>query len=266
MAQTCFVADLYHLNPVDFNELKAASWNGCRVEAIIHKACQGAGVPDKEYPKRRLLATAAGFLWGAYAFNTGENVASQVAEFLKVAAPDAHTAMFLDFEDNRASEMTLAQMVEFLDRTEQAIGRHCRTYSGNRLKELIVHATAAQLEFLAKCSDRLWGCEYSDEWRNVDAAGRPLPWKAPLIWQRTGDGRGPQPHTFSGLQQNADLSTFNGTREQLEAVWPGAPLVLPTSGVRTDEALARETAPTVGVGAFARAVINTTEGMFKRGW
>jgi lysozyme len=220
MTDLCFVADCYHLNPVDFTKLAAASWNGIKCAAVIHKASQGAGVPDPLYETRRLKAVAAGFLWGGYAFNTGEPVAAQVAEFFKVATPDATTAMFLDFEDNTKSEMSLAQAIEFLDRGDQLLGRRLGIYSGNRMKELIPAASAAERDFLAQHA--LWGCEYGPTFRDVDANGRALPWAAPLLWQDTGDGIGPQPHTLAGLEAGADLSVFKGTRAQLAAVWPGA--------------------------------------------
>jgi hypothetical protein len=120
--------------------------------------------------------------------------------------------------------MTLAQAVEFLDRVEQAIGRHCRMYSGNRLKTLIVKATPAEIAFLGADPTRLWGCEYGPQFKDVDDAGKPLPWPAPFLWQDTGDGLGPQPHTLAGLQQGADLSIYEGARDQLAAAWAGGPL------------------------------------------
>lgn len=222
MTDLCFVADMYHLNPVDFTKLAAASWNGIKCVGIIHKASQGAGVPDPLYEARRLKATAAGFLWGAYAFNTGENVAGQVAAFFKVATPDAATGMYLDFEDNSKSEMSLAQALEFLDRGDQKLGRRLGIYSGNRMKELIPAASAAQRDFLAQHA--FWGCEYGPVFKDVDVNGHPLPWAAPFLWQDTGDGIGPQPHTLDGIEQGADLSIFKGTRDQLAAAWPGAAL------------------------------------------
>lgn len=222
MTDLCFVADMYHGNPVDFGKLAAASWNGIKCVGAIHKASQGARDADPAYASRRGLALRAGLLWGAYGFNTGELVAAQVAEFLKVAAPDATMLLALDFEDNSQSNMSLAQACEWLDRVEQSQGRYCRMYSGNRLKELIVHATTAQRDFLAACADRLWGCQYAAAFKDVDAAGKPLPWAAPFLWQDTGDGIGPQPHTLDGLQAGVDLSIFKGTRAALTAAWPGA--------------------------------------------
>ena len=67
------VIDIYHGNVVhDFSALKAAG-----VVGVIHKCTQGAHYADPLYAARRKLATDAGLLWGAYAFNTGESVAAQ---------------------------------------------------------------------------------------------------------------------------------------------------------------------------------------------
>lgn len=216
---TCLVADLNHANPIDVQRLRAADWNGIKCEAIIHKASQGASYRDPKYMDRRFEAVRAGFLWGAYHFNSGEDVPAQVQHFLSAAAPASDTALFLDFEDNAKSQMSLAQALEFLDRVDQTVGRRCGIYSGNRIKELIVGATAAQRDFLV--ARALWGCQYGPRWKNVDAKGRPLPWDHPLLWQFTGDGIGSPPHTLDGLQNGSDLSTFNGSRADLEKLWPG---------------------------------------------
>ncbi len=223
MTDLCFIADLYHGNPVDFAKLRAANWNGIKCEGVILKASQGARIADPKYAERIPLARDQGFLTGAYAYNTGEAVADQVVEFLNVAQPDAATALFLDFEDNTASEMTLAQALEFLDRVDQKVGRCCGIYSGNRMKQQVVAATAAQRDFLA--AHALWGCEYGPVFKDVDIKGKPLPWTAPFLWQDTGDGIGHQPHTLDGLQAGADLSIFKGTRAELEKAWPGTAMV-----------------------------------------
>jgi len=218
MTDLCYVADMYHGNPVDFGKLAAATYNGVACIGVIHKATQGAGYPDPDYAKRRPLAIAAGLEWSGYSFNTGDPVVSQVAEFLKVAQPDAATGLWLDFEDNSASEMSLAMALEFMDRVDQATGRTCGIYSGDRMKTLIVPATQAQRDFLA--AHGFWGAEYGTDFRDTDDAGKPLPWDEPMLWQDTGDGIGPQPHTLDGLQAGADLSVFKGSAAQLRAAWP----------------------------------------------
>ena len=212
------VVDIYHGNTVtDFG--KAHNFG---IRGVIHKAVQGAGITDPAYAVRRPRALAAGLLWGAYAFNTGEKVADQVAHFLKVAQPDAHTLMALDFEDNKASEMSLAQAVEYLQRIDDAIGRHAWLYSGNRLKTLICNATDAQWDEIGK--HPLWLCEYGPVAKMHDDDGDQLPWDAPTLWQFTGDGFGPQPHAVPGMQNKMDINSFAGTDDQLAAAWPGAPI------------------------------------------
>lgn len=228
MALTPLVADMNHANSVDFGALAKAGAVG-----VIHKATQGQFVDD-EYKKRRVLAEAAGLAWGAYDFNTGDSVASQVARFLQTAQPDFETSMWLDFEDNKVSQMSLAQAQEFLDRVDQAIGRPCGIYSGNRAKELLVNASAPSVEFFGQ--HPLWLCQYKivrgevslEELNKLIAL--PLAWKEYFLLQYTGDGIGPMPHTMPGLEAGADLSVFNGSAADLRARWNlGPPAALPTA-------------------------------------
>src|SRR5262249_37818522 len=107
----------------------------------------------------------------------------------------------------------------------KATGYRPWLYSGDRIKSTIVSATGQQRDFLAKHG--LWGCEYGPRWKNVDANGRTLPWPTAPIWQYTGDGTpGPAslPTTRSGLENGADLSIFQGTRQDLAKIWNGDPV------------------------------------------
>jgi lysozyme len=216
--QACFVADFYHLNPVDFGKLAAASWNGVKCVGVIMKCTQGATYADPLYAQRVELALEAGFLVAPYGFNTGEPVAAQVANFLTHAHLNDQMGGWLDFEDNRASQMTLPQALEWMDRYDQSTGRSSGMYAGNRIKETIIHATSAQRDFLA--AHAFWECQYGAAPVMRDANGQPLPWDVPFLWQFTGDGNGPQPHTLDGLQQGSDLSISRGSVEQLRAAWP----------------------------------------------
>lgn len=212
---TLYVADMGSQNPVNFTKLAAS---GCA--GVIHRATRSNEETDPQYHPRREIARAGGLLWGGYAFNTGEDVATQVNRFLKFASFEFDEAAWLDLERNPGGtgQMTLAMWIEFLDRVDQARASHCGTYGGDLPKSLIVHATAAQRDFLA--AHPLWGCEYGPRWRNVDCNGHPLPWSKLFLWQFTGDDIGPQPHTLPGLEQGADLSSFDGTLDELKAAWP----------------------------------------------
>lgn len=225
MQNLCFIADMGSQNPVNFTKLAAAEWNGAKCVAVILRATRSNGQIDPLYAQRLTAVIAAGFLPGAYGFNTGETAAIQADRLIKTTSPDVvNLFRALDLERNPSGgQMTLAMVVEYLDRVDQKFGRYTGLYSGDRIKSLIVKATSSQRDFLA--AHPLWGCEYGERWKNVDVNGHQLPWlNGPTIWQRTGDGVGPEPHTFDGLQAGADLSTFEGTREELASVWAGLPL------------------------------------------
>jgi GH25 family lysozyme M1 (1,4-beta-N-acetylmuramidase) len=132
-------SDAHHTDPVaDFRALAQPG-----IWGIIHKATQGIGVADPAYASRVKNARLAGLLTGAYHFNTGDTIASQVNHFFDVAEPDSQTLMALDFEDNRASQMSLVQAMQFLQLGDEKLGRPLWIYSGNRIKELICQAGAS---------------------------------------------------------------------------------------------------------------------------
>lgn len=140
--------------------------------------------------------------------------------------------------------MSLAGAIEFLDRVGQATGHRPWLYSGSQIKSLIVSATDTQRDFLAQHG--LWGCEYGPRWKNVDVRGKALPWSMAALWQYAADGTsGPHslPTTLDGLQKGADLSIFQGTRQDLENIWSGAPLAPPAAAVASAQA------PAAGAGS-----------------
>lgn len=207
-------SDIYKTDPIsDFTALgQAGIWG------LIHKATQGLGVNDPAYPARIRSARLAGLMTGAYHFNTGDTVQGQIDHFFDAAQPDGQTMMALDFEDNRASQMSLSQAVQFLQLGDAKLGRKLWVYSGNRIKELIVNASA---EVRAVFAGRpFWLCEYGPMARMVDAAGHPLPWANYTLWQFTGDGVGPAPHALPGVVTTGiDINAFGGSRDDLNAVW-----------------------------------------------
>src|ERR1043166_5363770 len=91
------VVDLAHYDRVtSFAKAAAAG-----IWGVIHKATTGAtGKDDEQYATNRPKALAAGLLWGAYHWGTNANVPAQVDHFLKVADPDEHTLVALDFEQD----------------------------------------------------------------------------------------------------------------------------------------------------------------------
>lgn len=214
------VADMNHNNTVDFDRIAKAGIGG-----VIHKATQGVGFTDNKYTSRRLLCEAAGVEWGGYDFNVSDNVKDDVDKFFAVAQPTARTLMMLDFERNPAADMTLGQALEFLDRGDQKLGRRLTFYGGDKIKSAIVHATDTQRDFLAAHPYML--CEYGPTAKMVDVNGHPLPWKQPDLWQKWADHFGPNPPMIDGLEDDADLSIFQGDRAALAAWWPGPAIPAP---------------------------------------
>jgi lysozyme len=202
------VVDLSHFNDVrDFGMVAEAG-----VWGIIHKATEGIDYEDPDYAGRRVLAERAGLLWGAYHFNTGDNVDAQVRWFVDKARPDDRTLMVLDYEDNRLSQMSIEQAVDFLRQLEVLTGRKGAIYSGDRIKETIGELGPDDRAYLI--SHRLWLSQY-DPYAELPA-GFSNWW----LWQFTGDGVGPHPHIIPGIAEyGIDINTFRGTRADLAASW-----------------------------------------------
>lgn len=198
MDKVANVIDISHHNTInDFAALKAQG-----VLGVIHKATQGAFYADPMYAQRRKLATDAGLLWGAYAFNTGQDPKVQVGNFLAHADPDENTLVALDFEDNPGSQMSLSQAVDWINCCADQLGRMPVFYSGNRIKDLLgLHVDAD----FGKC--RLWLAQYGPT-PVVQAT-----WQKPWLWQYSERGQ------FSGTDGYIDLNFYDGTIEQLTAEW-----------------------------------------------
>jgi lysozyme len=208
------VIDISHHNTIDLPRGGFGSVYAYGIRGVIHKASQGKGYRDPVYAPRRKQATDAGLLWGAYHFNTGENVAAQVDNFLRCADPTDATLMALDFEDNIASQMSAQQCVEFLGLLDQKLGRKAVIYGGNRIKEQLPKLGKADQAFIA--SHQLWLCQYGP------VAKIPQPWTNFFLWQFTGDGVGPKPHAIPGIVGNGiDINSYGGTAAQLSMEWAG---------------------------------------------
>ena len=204
------VVDLSHHNDVaDFGQVKAAGYAG-----IIHKATEAIGFVDNMYAVRRGQAMNAGLLWGAYHFLRPVSIPAQVSSSLKIAAPDNMTLLALDHEDER---VPLINAKEFLLRVEDAVGRKAVLYSGSSIKEQLGNRIDGYL-----AAHRLWLAQYG--LRPVT----PRNWPSAWLWQFTGDGIGPKPHSVPGIVGTGiDINHFDGDAVKLAAEWSGSTTVEP---------------------------------------
>jgi GH25 family lysozyme M1 (1,4-beta-N-acetylmuramidase) len=201
------VIDLYRLNKVSsFDAAYAAGIRG-----IIHKASEGRTITDKLYASRREMAIDAGMLWGAYHFLRPGDLAGQAHRFLDVAQPTQATLLAADHEDVRVH---LKDLMTFLHEIETETGRRAVLYSGYVLKEQASARTLKQFPDLAL--HRLWLAQYGAKPKC------PHGWETPWLWQFTGDGEGPAPYEIAGFDSGTDISSFEGSDEDLAAQWSGA--------------------------------------------
>ena len=198
------VVDLSHHNGnVDFAAAKADG-----IAAVFHKASQGLGYVDPAYASNRARAEAAGLLWGAYHFGTGDDPDAQADHFLAAAGDLAGTLLVLDFEPNtQGASMSLAQARTFVQHVQAKTGKWPGLYSGSLIKQELGAGSDA---VLANCW--FWLSEYGP------AAKVPPCWKSWTFWQYTDGNIGPEPHSVAGIGA-CDRDQYNGTIDGLRAFW-----------------------------------------------
>lgn len=199
------VIDLYHGDTViSWAQIRAAG-----VLGVIHKATQGLRTIDHTYYLREHPARDAGLMWGAYHFATDDDGVAQAKYFLDAVKPDDRTLLALDFEPNGAQTMTAGGAEHFVQYIHAETGRWPVLYTGQAfINESLTHISQA----LRNCP--LWIARYSAEKPQF-----PSTWNDWTLWQYTGDGQGPPPHTVPGIVGNVDREYFNGDENALRRRW-----------------------------------------------
>ena len=195
---------------------------------VIHKASEGGDYADTAYAGRRSQAEAAGLLWGAYHFGTGQmSGAQQAAFYLQVSRPGPRTLLALDLElneNNPSNSMRVDQAEAFVQVVAQATGRlplvyvHPTWANGDPLpngNSLGARITADSI--LARCG--LWVADYHDS-PEIPLAWATTGWR---LWQYAGDESPGRPaygqtSTVQGVS-HCDRNLFNGDAAQLNRFW-----------------------------------------------
>lgn len=201
------VVDLYHGEEFSEKDFKQLAKDG--IVGVIHKATQGITLRDRVYKERKKMALDSGLLWGAYHFASNQNAKEQVNHFLEMVGDDKDMLLALDYEPNRDNTMSFSQAKVFVKELDSLSERKCVIYSGHLIKEQM----KVPDQFLN--SHRLWLAQYGN------TVKCPPGWENPWLWQFTGDGIGPKPHTLVGIKIPLDLNHFYGTDEELKDQWAG---------------------------------------------
>lgn len=202
---TPVVIDLSHHNTIP-QSLQPANDSG--ILGVIHKATEGVTFTDSKLKARRSLAKQAGQLWGVYHFVRPGSIGEQVAFFCDTAINaelvpgDSQDWLWaLDYED---PDVSIDDVVEFLERLESFVARSPVLYSGHVLKDALQGRADARLE-----GYRLWLAQYGPE------AKLPPGWDSYWLWQYTDQGKVP------GINPPVDLNAYAGPVDQLAAEWAG---------------------------------------------
>jgi lysozyme len=199
---------------------------------VLHKASEGGDYADTAYAIRRPQAEAAGLLWGAYHYGTGQRSGEeQAAFFLAQARPGPRTLLALDLEandNNPSNSMTMEQGEAFVQTVARATGRlpivyvHPTWANGEPLPNsgLSFGATITPASILARCG--LWVADYHD------SPEVPLAWAASgwRLWQYAGDESAGRPaYGQTSIVQgvsHCDRNLFNGDADSLYRFWSAA--------------------------------------------
>jgi lysozyme len=193
---------------INFALVKAAG-----IVGVVHKATAGTNMKDKMYPINRQKALAAGLLWGAYHWGTGDvDGGDQAQFFLDYAAPDDQTLLALDYEPNVSGpnrlgpDMTPQIAADFVTAINESQDRFPVLYTGM--------AMAGHFPNLPQCP--LWWARYANQ-----PAGIPPTWTTWTLWQYTDGLHGLSPHSVDGIGP-CDRDQFNGDLEALQRLWGAA--------------------------------------------
>lgn len=215
------VVNLSHYDEMspDFSKMAKSG-----IVGVIHEATYPSYQHDARYGGRRVSATGAGLLWGAYHFADSSDPVRQADHFLGSVASRGSgtpTLLVLDFEKNDhypGGTMTVDEAATFVERIKQKTGNYPGLYaSENRIKGVIngTGARESSRRSLANCW--LWIANYHAK------PAATAPWRGWTFWQYTGDGvcelpRSAFPIGIANIRK-AERNIFSGSNAALRSFW-----------------------------------------------
>ncbi|KRB49929.1 lysozyme [Rhizobium sp. Root708] len=249
------VVDAYELNTVDWEALLSDK----RISGFISKASDGlpeafdctgdhAGdtvahcktmwrkyaVSRELFQTRRLVARAAGLLWGAYHLARPGNPIDQANHFLDYADPKPDEMMILDIEGiDPQNFMSLEDAQIFAGHIKARTGRYPVLYTNNNTARYIA-AYRNDYPVLARLP--LWYARYKPEIKGVFPLAN---WDNYLLWQFSSGvncSKRRCPYRVPGTLTDIDVNVAPMSRADLASVWaqgnllparePDPPLIL----------------------------------------
>lgn len=206
------VVDLYHGDDLLYRdeEHDFAKVYDFGIRGVIHKATEGRSDVDSRFRQREVAARACGLLWGWYHFMRPGDPATQAEHFFTTIGGTMRGpgVVVLDHEDPSVGVGSALLWMQFI---RKLTGQIPWIYSGFLIRQQMDNRHKPEWQEYP-----LWLAEYGP------VAKVPLPWQKYVLWQFTGDGQGPHPHTIPGIAHEVcDISSFDGTDEELRVAWLG---------------------------------------------
>lgn len=201
------VIELSHFQKeVDFIKVKASG-----IEAVLHKASEGATVQDAKYKERAKLATEAGLLWGAYHVVAATSApGEQVKNLLDMTrnGNGEYPLIVLSIQKNKSGKLpTLIVVEEMLSQLGYLKIVPIIFGSPNIIDALTGGSTNSNL-----FKQDLWIASWDD---GIVFPNFPYGWKSFKFWQYTDKGN------VSGVDDGkSPRSKFNGNEDELKKYWP----------------------------------------------
>jgi lysozyme len=213
------VLDISHHNTIhDWAALAAPQPDCTQVVAVIHKLDQGLGYKDPTYLAHRDGARAAGLLWGAYDFLTGEDPAAQAVAFVELVKATeggtfpSHLLPMLDLERNTTAggtTATISQAKVYAAKIKELIGRSPVLY---------VQLSTIRENAAAFADPVFQDCPLMLAWypTDVETSSPPSvsPWLCYSLWQYT-----ERDLKLPGVDGELDRSHWNGSADGLRRLW-----------------------------------------------